>query len=362
MKKLTLAFGLLASMSAVAQSEIKTTVFGDLRLRNESIDSEGSSGKDTYDQLRLRARLGVKAQINETLSSEFRLATGPGGRGTNQTLGQTGSTGSRNYDFKLDRAYFRYSADSSLVVKAGRTDNPYVLVGDNNMLFDADLNFDGGSISYTHKMESMSFQLVLAHTILAEDASNVNVTDSALNTAQLAWRMNFGDIHSLLLTVADHSFTNLKGQNVLTEGAAGNSVSGGNYLYNYDVTSVGLEYGLKTSIPMVFFAEVANNNRTSENDSATIYGLKVNKLKKKGDWSFSIDSREVEKDSTVGALTDSDSFGGGTDGRSLNTSIGYGLDDNANLVVSYLTGETFISSGATSVDRNRVQVDLNVKF
>lgn len=362
MKKLTLAFGLLAGLTAFAQTEIKTSVFGDLRFRNESIEAEGVTGKDNYDHLRLRARLGVKAQINETLSTEIRLATGTGGTATNQTFGNpANNNGSRNYDFKLDRAFFKYSADNKLVFKAGRTDNPFVSVGDNNMIFDGDLNFDGASISYTHKLESMSFQLVLGHTILIEGQTAAPKTDVSMQSAELAWRMNMGEAHSLLVTVADHS-ANLKGQTALAMGALGNSVSGGAYIYNYDVTTVGLEYGLKTSVPLTFFAEMANNGRTSENDTATIYGVRVNKLKKKGDWMLSVDSREVEKDSIVGALADSDSYGGGTNGTSLNTSIGYGLDDNANLMVSYLTGKTLIASGETEVDRNRVQVDINVKF
>ena len=61
-------------------------------------------------------------------------------------------------------------------------------------------------------------------------------------------------------------------------------------------------------------------------------------------------------------MTDSDSFGGGTDGRSLNTTLAYNLEDNANIMLTYLSGKSGIASGETAVDRNRVQADLNIKF
>jgi hypothetical protein len=343
----------LISQAVMAQSEIKTSLFGDLRMREESVENESATGKNQYDQLRLRARLGIKAQINDTLKTEFRMATGSGGTSTNQTLSDT-----KNYDFKLDRAFFTYTPHETCYLKGGRTDNPFILVGDNSLLFDSDLNFDGASTGYSFKTESMSFHFILSHAVLRETtATNV---DSKLNSAEFAMRFG-GDMHSFLLTIAEHSFTNLKNNSAIV-GFSGNSSSGAAYLYNYDVTSIGFEYGLKIGIPLTFYAEMAKNNRTQHEDMASIYGIKINKLKKKADWMLSIDSREVESDSTLGSISDSDSFGGGTNGRSLNTTIGYSLDDNAILMATYLLGETGIGPAETARDRNRTQVDLSIKF
>ena len=291
MKKTTLALGILTGLSAFAQTEIKTTVGGDIRFRYESLEVEGGAGKDNYDQLRLRARLAAKSQINETLSSEIRIATGTGGTATNQTL-----SGTRNYDFKLDRAFAKYTPNENMLVRVGRTENPYVIAGDNNMLFDGDLNFDGASASYTLKGNSLSTQLILAHSILTESAANVPNADSKLDSAELAFRFG-SDTHSFLVTIAEHAFMGLRGMPSVLGGAVGfqgNSGNGTNYRYNYDLTAVGFEYGYKGgSIPMTFFAEMANNNATSKEDSAMIYGVKFNKLKKKGVWLLTVDSLEV---------------------------------------------------------------------
>jgi len=364
MKKLTLVLGLLTAIQSFAQSEIKTTVGGDMRLRHESYDSKNGAGKDVYDILRLRARLSVKSQINETLSTEFRLATGTGGTATNQTF-----SGTRNYDFKLDRAFAKYAPNENVLVKAGRTDNPYIIVGEHNMLFDADLNFDGASVTYLHKAESFSAQLIFAHAILVESTSKEPNADAKLNSAELALRFG-SDTHGFLATFAEHSFQGLRGHASVVVGATaaaadfqGNSFDSLNYRYNYDVTAVGLEYTYKGgSVPMTAFAEMANNNATSEEDTAVIYGVKFNKLKKKGDWMVSVDSREVEADSTLAAMTDGDTFAGGTDGRSLNTTLAYNLEDNANVMLTYLNGKTGIAPGGAKLDRNRLQVDLNIKF
>lgn len=355
MKRQVFLGSLLWAHFAFAQTEIKTTVFGDIRLREEALEVEGGTGKDNYDQLRLRARLGVKAQIHESLSTEFRLASGAGGTSTNQNF-----SGTKNYDFKLDRAYAKYTPQEVFMLKAGRTDSPYVLVGENNMLFDSDLNFDGASAVYTGKADNMSWQIILAHSVLTESANNVPNADAFLDSAEVTFRIS-GETQSILITAAEHSFKNVK-KNAVVVGSSGNTTSGGAYAYGYDVTSVGLEYGLKLSLPIIFFAEMAQNNQVSKNNSALIFGIKLNKLKTQGDWMVAVDSREVEKDATLGSLADSDAFGGGTNGRNLSASFGYALDDNSNLMATYMKGETLIASGETSVDRNRVQVDLNIKF
>ncbi len=364
MKIALFVLALIAGFSASAQTEIKTSLFGDIRVRHEANEEEdassnGINGKDNYDHLRLRARLGVKAQFNDNLTSEFRLATGEGGTSTNQTF-----SGTRNYDFRLDRAYLKYALNEFSFIRVGRTDNPLVLVGENNMLFDSDLNLDGASVSYTHKTELMSYQLILAHSILREYSNSAGTVDSKLNSAELAIRYS-GEVQSLMVTIAEHMFSNLKSTAAIVN-FLGNSSSGagaaGRYDYNYDVTAIGLEYGYKASIPVTLFVEAANNNKASEKDAALIYGVRLNKVKKQGDWSLSVDSREIESDATLASLTDSDSMLGGTNGRSINTSIAYGLDDNSNLMATYYMGEKNIATGQPEVDRNRLHLDLSVRF
>ena len=57
---------------------------GDVRLRYEGIDEKGESNRD---RMRIRARIGLDAEIQENMKFVFRLATGGENPvSTNQTL------------------------------------------------------------------------------------------------------------------------------------------------------------------------------------------------------------------------------------------------------------------------------------
>lgn len=358
MKHFALIAFLIFPSLVFAQFEPKTSLSGDLRLRDETVENEAAAGKDHYNQLKIRARLEFKAEIKENLAAEIRLATGPGGTSTNQTF-----SGSRNYDFRLDRGFFKYKPEENILVKAGRTDNPFVLVGGNNLLFDTDLNFDGASASYVNSQQDLKYQVILAHAVLTENSSSTAASargDIKLNSIEFAIGAQ-GDVHSGLITLAEYVFQNTKDNSVVVS-AAGNSVSGTNYLYNYDVTALGFEYGYASAVPFAVYAEYANNNRTSANDTAYLVGIRINKVKKKRDWMISFDTREVEKDSTLGSLTDGESFGGGTNGISFNTIFAYALEDSAQLAITYVDGGSQIAKGETTLNRNRVLLDLSIKF
>ena len=84
----------------------KMSFKGDLRLREEFIDEEGKD-KERW-RMRLRARLALKAKVNDTLDVHIRLSSGgddPASR--NQSLGLGFST----KDFNLGRAYFDWHPD-----------------------------------------------------------------------------------------------------------------------------------------------------------------------------------------------------------------------------------------------------------
>ncbi|WP_447725924.1 putative porin [Sphingomonas koreensis] len=94
--------------------------------------------------MRLRARLGLKARIDDWVSAEVRLATGndTGPVSTNQTLGQHGEFG--KYALWLDRANLTLTPVKDVKVSIGRFGNPF---WSSAMQFDEDLNFDGVAIS-----------------------------------------------------------------------------------------------------------------------------------------------------------------------------------------------------------------------
>lgn len=116
------------------------------------IDVRLASTNDRYrnvDQdrarMRLRARLGVDADIGEGFSSGIRLATGSGSDpvSTNQSLGGSGGNFSK-YQVWLDRAFIHWDAmkdeDKALGINVGRFNNPFFAT---DLIWDGDLGFDG---------------------------------------------------------------------------------------------------------------------------------------------------------------------------------------------------------------------------
>lgn len=91
----------------------------------------------------LRARLGVKANIDSWISANVRLATGNDRNpvSTNQTLGAFGGGG---YQVWLDRASVRLTPLKDVNVDFGRFGNPFFTT---DLMFDLDMGFDGVAVS-----------------------------------------------------------------------------------------------------------------------------------------------------------------------------------------------------------------------
>ena len=108
---------------------------------------------------RVRARLGVQAQIDDWLTGDFRISTGAdqGPVSPNQTEGAPGDFA--KYNAYIDRAYFTATALNGLTVLAGRFPNPFATT---DLLFYSELNFDGVSASYTHKITTATNAYIIA--------------------------------------------------------------------------------------------------------------------------------------------------------------------------------------------------------
>ncbi|MNU44224.1 hypothetical protein D3C71_330330 [compost metagenome] len=98
---------------------------------------------------RIRARFGLKAQIDSWISAEVRVATGNDSSpvSTNQTLGGGDEFG--KYALWLDRAAIRLTPVQGVALDFGRFANPF-WTGD--LVFDDDLNFDGVAVSARHAL------------------------------------------------------------------------------------------------------------------------------------------------------------------------------------------------------------------
>lgn len=106
------------------------------------------------ERYRIRARLGMEADLSEGFSAGLRIATGSDASpvSTNQTLGGNFS----KYQIWLDRGYLKYEFEPTLApfdhyaiptrveISAGRFDNPFWAPTD--LAWDSDLGFDGAAL------------------------------------------------------------------------------------------------------------------------------------------------------------------------------------------------------------------------
>ncbi len=101
------------------------------------------------DRERVRARIGVRALIDDGLTADVRISTGSdqGPVTPNQTQGQPGDFS--KYAVYIDRANFAYAGVPGLQLAIGRENNPFFTT---DLIFYSELGFDGVSAHYEHDL------------------------------------------------------------------------------------------------------------------------------------------------------------------------------------------------------------------
>jgi len=143
-----------------------------------------NSRKDRRNLWRIRARLGVKAQLSDQWMAGIRLATGSDDSpvSTTDTLGG----GMSKKDIWLDQAYLTYRPRDWATLTAGRAANPFVST---DMLYSGDLNFDGISAVFKKPLPGRPVTLFGTLGAFALEYSNNpwNYDDQAEGDSENKW-------------------------------------------------------------------------------------------------------------------------------------------------------------------------------
>lgn len=177
---------------------------------------------------RLRARLGMEADLFDGFYAGLRIATGESNAPVsfNQTLGGSGGNFSK-YNIWLDRAFVRYSPWSDIALSGGRFDNPFFASTD--LVFHRDLGFDGVAAQVQHEISPgfTPFFVAGAFPIFntdfnvgsSLDFTNTNVLpgkapsrDKWMFGGQIGARAEFSPDVSLKFGTAYFDFTNVQGK------------------------------------------------------------------------------------------------------------------------------------------------------
>jgi len=331
---------------------------GDIRYRHEMIDKEGSTTRTRH---RVRARVELKAEVNDTLKAAVRVASGSSDPvSSNQTLDDSFSSKGIN----LDKAYLDWAPEQlgGVHIIGGKMGKPWICVAD--LVWDGDLNPEG----LAAKVSAGEDVTVTASAggFWVDERSSTS-SDAMLYAGQVALGVK-GPV-GLTIGAGVYTFTELEGNTVLADetDSFGNSavevldamgaVESLEYANEFEEVEGFIEAKTKAGeLPIKAYAQYVVNNDASADDTGYLFGVGLGKAKEPGQVEFGYNYRDLEKDAVLGAMTDSDSFGGGTDGK------GHKLMGKLKIAKNFDLGATYFMQEAGTKDYDRLQIDLKLKF
>lgn len=375
----------------------------------------GSLNED-QERWRVRARLGLTAQVADTVSAGVRLATGNTNDrvSTNQTLGQNFN----KYSFVVDRAFIRYTPVEWLTVSGGRIANPWLST---DLIWDEDLNFEGVAATLRPSLDAGRVKpfVTAGWFPLRIDSPNEHGSRS-MSAVQLGvdWevrrdlRLKFGAAQYRFDNVEgreDSRFDELTGERLPGYGqyeygsgfrAKGNTLFTTNNLYETpsDFDSSNWIWGLASRFEplaltaavdiarfdpfhVMVSAEYVKNTAFDRKEiqrrtgvrlsdgSDTAYLLRVAvgmpSIRQIGDWQASFTYRRVGSDAVLDAFTDSDFGLGGTNMKGYTLGFSYGIEQNTAIGLRWMSADSIDSPTLVAGDKfgvDTLQMDLSVRF
>lgn len=337
---------------------------GDFRYRYETIDDERKD--DERRRNRVRARIGLTAQVSEDIKAGVGLVSGSDDPvSSNQTLGSANTTKGIN----LDTAWIDWKFAENLHLVGGKTKNPYYKVGKNGLLWDGDYRPEGAHVAFDN---GTIWATAGYHFLNSDNGSNADKDTEEMMGAQLGYRGKIFDnvkfkVGGSYFYIPVEGSTNIG--SILEDSddpddinGFGNSLVGSVYEFDYELVELFAEFSTKIAdIPTTFFADYVKNNDADE-DTGYAAGVKFGKVKIKGDWEIGYTYQDLEADAVFAIFTDSDFGGGGTDVKGHMFKAAYGIGKNTALAVTYLSNEYGDFTRDEEFDFDRLQIDLQTKF
>lgn len=376
--KTTLLFLLLSTSVAFAQtapsisaqpSEDAATEWkplkawaGDLRLRFRD-QKQGANDARLFQAL--RARLSYRADIERDLTGVLRLATATSAISSNQTLGDSSAPGMQRRPFGLDFAYLEYRPWAGTQGWLGKTPNAFYSPGRAQLIFDADINFEGVSAKWAQEFDAFTPFVNLGTSLVSENfAAPKDVPDMALLGAQVG--VGYRAFGTWTANVSYYTWDNAQGRTPAQ--VAGGAISGGRYFGNttdgtglaskFNIVEAGLAWlhpwGAVTT---ELFADWASNTDANLGGTSNETGLIV----KYKDMQLAYGHIFKEADSQLGAFTDSDTNGGGVDNIGHRVNLTWNATKNFAFTLTRYDGKRGLSTAAPA-DFSETQLDLMGTF
>ena len=363
-------------------------------------------------RLRVRAQLGVKAEINDWMTAGIRMTTGS--LDDPISPNQTQEAASGKYTIGLDRAYMNAKIKPWLSVVGGRFANPWFST---DLMWDPDLAFDGVAASFTPNINDKlsGFVTIGAFPIDEIEKSDRNQTKSKWmygSQAGINWKLN--SKLNAKFAIALYDFQNVEGisngadfgtngpysASVPVSRTKGNSTfdinssaPSGSNIEQYGLSSKFRDINITGQVDLAQFDPVhiiltgdyirnigfdkediaRRTGQAAPSEQVNAYQVKVAvgmpETYQKGQWNVFAAYKRLEADSVLDSFTDSDFYLGGTNAKGWLLGGSYGLDKNTWLTARWFSADEIsprsTSVGGTPLSPLSVDVlmlDLNTKF
>jgi hypothetical protein len=310
----------------------------------------------------------VEAKCNANLKGSIGLSTG-----TNDPISgnQTLTDGAGKKEMRLDTAYFDYSLfgekPDEVHLLGGKMNNPLITFPD-DLLWDPDLRPEGLAVRSQMARGPVTVFANGSYQWLLERKDR---GDAVLWTGQAAVRFQLRPEITVTLGGTYCDYHGIRGLDVIDwEGknnAYGNSTrdDGSNKAWAAGFTPT--VYAMQADLwlfrmPIGLFVQGVTNPDADQFEQGHLYGLTVGKAKNPKTWEINYTYTELQRDAVPGLFTDSDRWGGGTDGKGSKLVAKYQIMKGLQAGASYFIDKKKISDPAKTKDYNRLQVDLLALF
>ena len=301
------------------------------------------------------------------MNTGIRIATGGGddARSTNQDL-------DNYFDKKqlwLDQAYIDYhpTAVKDLHLIGGKMPQPWVSTGD--VIWDSDINPEGVAATYKHNLGNSGVEMFgsAGYYTLKDNVDGEGVQfrhDLSMYAGQLGTRFAPTDSLKVTLGGSVYGYKNDDDSKCPTTGTKttpcalavnGNSTSEFRLYEGFGQVDIA-----NLPLPLSLYGQYVHNAATdSDQDDAWLVGFKS----KLDAFSLDYNYRDVQRNAVVGAFTDSDFANGTTGSRGHKVKLGYEIDKNFGVGVTYyLTKADYATTTQKDANTNTLQLDVEAKF
>ena len=255
----------------------------------------------------------------------------------------------------------------------GKFKNPVFTAGKTHMIWDSDVNPEGIAFDMEYKFGLV--KLFMNTGLYVLDEFKAEPDDPFLFTAQLGMNLNVSGFDmNIAASYSDaiHMEKKLGQSRYVYETDYEYSYSNtilpdDTYAYDYNVVTADLDlsYTADKYFKLTLFGQFAANTASDVEDRfAYIAGLTISseKVKKLGDYEFSVKYRSVDNDAYIDAFSESSFYYGRTGAWGVDATVKAAIWNDITLSLAYFRQELLVDSNLPGQPLHMVQLDLVAKF